>query len=301
MPTVSVIIPTYNRAKLLGRAIQSVLDQTYQDFELFIVDDASTDDTESLVQSFNSPKIRYIRHRQNKGISGARNTGIRSAGGDYIALQDSDDEWLPDKLEKQMRALAAAPPEVGIAYTGFYMIRGKKRKYLPSASITPKDGDIFRSIIQGEYLVSPQTTVIKRECFEKCGLFDERLPALEDWEMSLRLAKHYHFKYINEPLLRYYIQPDSLSRNKSAMVKSYRLILEKYPEDFKRDKRLLAKHYLRLGHFLCSSGELSQGREFFAKSIKINRLNIKAIGVFLLSYLGASPYNILTSRYLRLK
>lgn len=301
MPTVSVIIPTYNRAKLLGRAIQSVLAQTYQDFELIIVDDASTDDTESLVKSFNSEKVKYIRHQKNKGTSAGRNTGIRSAKGDYIALQDSDDEWMPEKLEKQMRAFATAPPEVGVVYTGFYMIANNKKKYLPSASITPKDGNIFSSIIKGEYLVSPQTMVVKRECFEKYGLFDEHFPAMEDWEMSLRLSKHCHFKYIDEPLLQYYIQPDSMSRNKSAMIKSYKMILERYFEDVKQDKRLLAKHYLRLGHFLYSNGELSQGREYFARSIKVYPLHIKAIGALLSSRLGANLYNMLARRYFRFR
>jgi len=293
MPTVSVIIPTYNRATLLGRAIQSVLAQTYQDFELIIVDDASTDNTESLVKSFNSEKVIYMRHQKNKGTSSGRNTGIRSAKGDYIALQDSDNEWMPEKLEKQMSAFAAAPPEVGVVYTGFYMIENNKKKYWPSASITPKNGNIFSSIIKGEYLVSPQTIVVKRECFEKYGLFDERFPALEDWEMALRLAKHYHFKYINEPLLQDYIQPDSMSRNKSAMIKSYKMILERYVEDIKQDKGLLAKHYLRLGHFLYSNGEISPGRDYFTRSIKAYPLYIKAIGAFLASCLGANLYQML--------
>jgi glycosyltransferase involved in cell wall biosynthesis len=299
MPAVSVIIPTYNRAKLLGRAIQSILAQTYQDFELIIVDDGSTDDTESLVKSFNSEKIRYIRHKKNRGASAARNTGIRSAKGEYIALQDSDDEWMPEKLEKQMRAFATAPPEVGVVYTGFYIIANNKKKYMPSASITPKDGNIFSSIIKGEYLVSPQTIVVKRECFERAGMFDEHFPAMEDWEMSLRLSRHYHFKYINEPLVLYSLQPDSISRNKSALTKSYKMILERYFEDIRQDKRLLAKHYLRLGHFLYSNGELRQGKDYFARSIKAYPLHIKAIGAFLSSCLGANLYNMLARRYWR--
>jgi glycosyltransferase involved in cell wall biosynthesis len=301
MPTVSVIIPTYNRTKLLGRDIQSVLAQTYQDFELIIVDDGSTDDTEGLVKNFNSQKIKYSRHRKNKGISASRNTGIRSSRGNYIALQDSDDEWMPDKLEKQLRAFDTAPPEVGVVYTGFYIIANNQKRYQPSASITPKDGDIFSSIIKGEYLVSPQTIMVKRECFEKYGLFDESFPAMEDWEMSLRLAKHCHFKYIDEPLVQYHIQPDSMSLNKGAIIKSYQLILEKYSEDFKQDRRLLAKHYLRLGHFLYYNGEHSRGREYLARSIKLYPLYIKAIGVFLAACLGANLYNTLVRRYFKIK
>jgi glycosyltransferase involved in cell wall biosynthesis len=299
MPTVSVIIPTYNREQLLGRAIKSVLVQTYQDFELIIVDDGSTDNTERLVKNFKSEKIRYIRSRENKGVSAARNIGIQSAKGDYIAFQDSDDEWMPEKLEKQMRAFETAPPEVGIVYTGFLMITVNKRDYKPSAEITPKDGNIFRSILRGEYLVAPQTTVIKRECFEKAGMFDEDFLSLEDWELFLRFSRYYQFKYINEPLLLYYYQPNSVPRIKNVVVRAYKLILKMYFEDIKQDKRLLARHYLRLGHLLYFSGEHNEGRSYFFKSIKAYPLDIKVIGAFLVSFLGANLYNIVAKCYWR--
>ena len=111
---VSVIIPTYNRAKLIKRSILSVLNQTYQNFEIIVVDDGSADDTKSVVESFNNPKIRYIRHDINKGQSAARNTGIKNAKGKYIAFQDSDDEWLPEKLEKQMSCFESPSSHSGI-------------------------------------------------------------------------------------------------------------------------------------------------------------------------------------------
>ncbi len=100
-PTVSVVIPTYNRAHLVGRAIQSVLNQTYHDFEIIIVDDGSIDNTEDVVKSLNDPSIRYTRHDQNRGGSAARNTGIKMARGEYVAFQDSDDEYLPEKVESR--------------------------------------------------------------------------------------------------------------------------------------------------------------------------------------------------------
>lgn len=292
MPTVSIIIPTYNREQLVGRAIQSVFAQTYQDFELIIVDDGSTDDTERLVKSFKSEKIRYIRHRENKGPAAARNTGIRSAQGDYIAFQDSDDEWVPEKLEKQMRALATAPPEVGIVYTNFYVTTKNNRKRFGAyASLAPKGGDVFSSLLKGRFVL-PSATVIKRECFERVGVFDERLSPIEDSELLLRFSRHYHFKCINEPLVLYYPQPDSISKNKSARIKPYKLILEMYFEDIKQDKRILANCYFRLGNILCSAGELSQGKSYLIKSITIYPLYIQAIGAFLVSFLGINIYNM---------
>ena len=101
-PGISVIIPTYNRAHLISRSAKSVLAQTYPDFELIIVDDGSGDNTEEIIEALADPRIRYLRHESNRGVSAARNTGIRAARGDYIAFQDSDDEWLPQKLEKQL-------------------------------------------------------------------------------------------------------------------------------------------------------------------------------------------------------
>jgi len=117
--SVSIVIPTYNRAGLLSRTIQSVLNQTYQDFEIIIVDDGSTDKTEEVVKSFNSKKIFYNRHEENKGANAARNTGIKASRGEYIAFQDSGDEWLPQKLERQMKVFENASPEVGVVYTGY--------------------------------------------------------------------------------------------------------------------------------------------------------------------------------------
>src|SRR4030042_5052103 len=105
MPTVSIIIPTYNRAHLVMRAINSVLDQSFQDFEIIIVDDASRDNTEKMVSGIRDKRIFYIRHEKNRGGSAARNTGIKQARGEYIAFLDSDDEWLPEKLEKQLKVL----------------------------------------------------------------------------------------------------------------------------------------------------------------------------------------------------
>ena len=120
-PTVSVIIPTYNRAKLLPRAIKSVLNQTFKDFEVIIVDDGSTDNTEEVINEFqkHNKRIKYIRHEKNKGAAAARNTGIKIAQGEYIAFQDSDDEWLPNKLEKQMEIFESAPAEIGVVYTDY--------------------------------------------------------------------------------------------------------------------------------------------------------------------------------------
>lgn len=116
-PTVSVIIPTHNRANLIGKAIDSVLDQTCQDFEIIVIDDGSTDNTAEIVKGFDDFKIHYISHELNRGTSAARNTGIKASRGEYIALLDSDDEWLPEKLDRQVEVLQDEPSEVGVVYS----------------------------------------------------------------------------------------------------------------------------------------------------------------------------------------
>lgn len=151
-PTVSVILPTYNRAHLVGRAIQSVLDQMYQDFEIIVVDDGSGDNTEEIINGFTDTRIRYVKHQKNKGGSAARNTGIKLAKGKYIAFQDSDDEWLPDKLEKQMKAFKKASDEVGVVYTGFHRIKDGITYYVPSDDITKKKRETFTIFFYMEIL-----------------------------------------------------------------------------------------------------------------------------------------------------
>jgi len=133
-PTVSVIISTYNRAYLIDRFIQSVLNQTYQDFELIVVDDGSTDNTEDIIRQFQEKdkRIKYIKHDKNKGGSAERNTGIKNSVGKYIAFQDSDDEWFPEKLEKQMEVFKNTSSKVGVVYTGFWRIKDNKKTYIPT-------------------------------------------------------------------------------------------------------------------------------------------------------------------------
>ena len=144
MPQVSVIIPTYNRAHLLSRAIKSVLNQTFQDFEIIIVDDASTDDTDKLVVSFHDSRVRYIQHEKNHGGGAVRNSAIKQAQGDYIAFLDSDDEWLPEKLEKQMKLFNGTSKKVGLVSAGAVDIRNQ----IPYAYYIPKfRGDISRRIL----------------------------------------------------------------------------------------------------------------------------------------------------------
>ncbi len=198
MVTVSVIIPSYNRGHTLGRAINSVLSQKTQSFELIIVDDGSTDDTVFKVQSIKDSRIQLIQHPYNRGVSAARNTGIRASKGKYIAFLDSDDEWLPQKLMEQIHAMELAPLEIGGCATGFILHRIETEVY-ESRSL-PKIQNWRKYLIQGCSLSPGSTFMVRRTCLEDIGLFDEQLIRFEDWEWLLRLIHKYKIIGLSNPL-----------------------------------------------------------------------------------------------------
>ena len=299
-PTVSVIIPTYNRAHLIARAILSVLNQTFQDFELIIVDDSSTDNTEEVVNNFNDKKIRYIQHKVNKGGAAARNTGIKAAKGEFIAFQDSDDEWLPEKLEKQMKVFKTSSAKVGVVYTGFWRIESSKKIYIPFTWVTEKEGDIHDEILKGNF-VTTQSAVVRRECFNKAGTFEERLPRFQDWELFIRISKYYCFKCIDEPLVISYYQTNSISADENAHIRAFELILDKHYEDFKRKRKFLAKHYCYIGSLLCLHNEIKKGRMYLIKAIKFNPLNLKFSLHIFFSLFGRSIYDKVVNSYRKIR
>lgn len=200
-PTVSVIIPTYNRAHLVGRSIQSVLNQTYQDFEIIVVDDASTDNTEEVVKSFNDPRICYIRHKQNHGGSAARNTGIRTARGEYIAFLDSDDEWLPNKVAEQMRVFYGNQ-DCGAVHTGLLHIC--KDEYNEACKGCYSKGWVLKDLLVANVVGGASSVVVKRERLKVAGLFDEKLPSCQDRDMPIQITKHYTFRRVVAPLVKYH-------------------------------------------------------------------------------------------------
>ena len=167
MPKVSVIIPTYNRAAFLRLAIASVLNQTFQNFEIIVIDDASQDHTREVVNSLSDTRIRYIRHEGNRGVAVSRNTGVVNAKGSYIAFLDDDDEWFPEKLQKQFDLLEACQPIVGVVYTGAFIIEESSKRVL--AKVFPKKrGNIFDTIHpQNRSAAYTSTIFLRRKCFKK--------------------------------------------------------------------------------------------------------------------------------------
>jgi len=207
MPTVSVIIPTYNRHELVRGAIASVLTQSFSDFELIVVDDGSEDGTADVVREF--PEVRYV-HQPNRGVSAARNYGVRLSAGDLIAFLDSDDLWRPQKLEQQVRFFSQRS-DAQICQTEEVWLRNGVRVN-PHNKHRKADGDLFARSLE-LCLVSPSAVMMRRELFERMGGFDEDLPACEDYDLWLRIAARLPVRLLDTPLvIKRGGHPDQLSR-----------------------------------------------------------------------------------------
>jgi glycosyltransferase involved in cell wall biosynthesis len=209
MPEVSIIIPTYNSAQYVVEAVESVLAQTWQDFEILVIDDGSTDETARVMHRYEAP-VRYIR-QANGGVAVARNRGIAESRGRYVAFLDADDTWLPHKLERQMETLRQQP-HYRACYSAFTVvdvdlnplgISRRQRRELTLEDLLTR-GNIIGSIC---------TVVCERALFDLVGGFDPALSQCADWDMWVRLAAQTEFLYVDEPLVTYRQHGSNMSRN----------------------------------------------------------------------------------------
>ncbi len=227
-PLVSIIIPSYNRARIIPQAIQSVLNQTYENWELLIVDDGSSIPFE-LESTLKDPRIQILRNATNQGAAAARNKGIHHAKGVYIAFLDTDDQWLPHKLEKQVAFLQNSPPTVGGCVTACHLIYPHKKKirYIPII-------DFYQQSIRGEHMSAGSTLLFKRECLAKVGLQSTDLKRLEDWEWQINFSKYYTWHALPEALASIYVNtPPDFHNVKESIRTLQKRMSFKSPTDTK--------------------------------------------------------------------
>lgn len=220
MDSTSVVIPARNRAAFIGRALASVLTQTVAVSEIIVVDDASDDGTsEAALRS--CPACRVIRLAQQAGAQAARAAGIRAATGEWVAFLDSDDWWLPQKLEWQ---LAKAQEGFSVVHgPGFIRRNGVDEPFV----IPPLEGDIYAGLLKNPAPLYP-CLLVRRECFEKAGYPDPAITACQEWDMSLLLARHYSFGYVDHPLFVYEVQQNSISKDDYRGLRGYEQIVSKW-------------------------------------------------------------------------
>jgi glycosyltransferase involved in cell wall biosynthesis len=222
---ISVVIPTYNYGRFVGEAIDSALGQTMPPLEVVVVDDGSTDDTRERLAKYGD-RIKYV-HQANRGLSGARNTGIRKARGEWIALLDSDDLWHPQKLEHLAVALAVQPDLQAIATDT--VVFSDTIPALPPVVATPDKlrTITLRDLIYGVHFSGGSGAMIRRACFDKIGLFDETLRAVEDLDMWIRIASEFKMARLLEPLTVVRVHPTSMSAQAVSMEANHRRAIGK--------------------------------------------------------------------------
>lgn len=249
-PRVSVILTTYKRQGVLPRAIQSVIDQTMDDWELIIVDDEPSPETAALVESFADGRIRYVAHDRNRGLCAARNTGIGAARAAYVAFLDDDDVFLDRKLECQAGLLDRSPALVGVVSCHEQIVAGDGSTTTRAIDL---EGDVHRRLLRDD-LVRMQLLMVRRTCFDVVGLFDVRLQMHDDFDMTLRLSRAFHFTTVREPLVGIIGTPGSMSSNVQHRIDAIETMISSHPELREvrrvsaRWKRRLARHHGELGH-----------------------------------------------------
>jgi glycosyltransferase involved in cell wall biosynthesis len=289
-PKVSIVLPSYNRAHLIDRAITSLLRQTYKDFEIIVIDDNSCDNTFEVVAKINDSRIKYFRNDVNLGPSGSRNKGMQAAKGEYIAFQDSDDEWALNKLEVMLSVFESAKKKPGMVFSSVYQILsdGKKTKY-PTGNINMESASIYSSILFNNFVATP-AAIITRDCFEKTGLFDTDLKCFEDYDFFIRVAKNYEVIHLAEPLV---VQHQSIGGVNTPQylirAEMLKIIIEKHYEEYLKYPVALSERYFRLGDFYCLSGNGKTGLEYMIRAFKISKFNVQyIIGIFI-ALISLSP------------
>jgi glycosyltransferase involved in cell wall biosynthesis len=279
-PIISIIIPTYNRCNLLPRAINSVLNQSFKNFELIIVDDGSTDETKKIIEKYlkKNSRIKYIYQKNSGSPAQPRNTGIKIAKGNYIAFLDHDDEWFNDKLEKQIKMYIKNNKDnkIGLVGCGAISINTKSKekkiiKFPPSLKI--KSAKALKKIIP----YSCSSIMIKKSIFQEIGLFDEKMRVSDDYDMYIRISRKYRFIFIQEPLFNYYIHENNLSKSNSLinenMIKDVQKIIKKHKKIFSKYPNIYSKILKKIGTYYMLKNNHQLASKYFIKSIKVNPLS----------------------------
>lgn len=305
-PVVSVVIPIHNRAHLLSRALRSVLHQTYRDFEIIVVDDGSSDDPQMVAQKFSQAgvRMRCLCLEQSQGASAARNRGIEAARGAYVAFLDSDDEWLPEKLERQIHLFEHVDEKVGVIYTGAWLsTKGERVR----GRIPTRRGDIHESELRGDYVTQTSTWLVRTKCLDLVGGFDERLPSRQDYDLTLRLSRRFHYDFVRKPLAVLHVDhPDRITGNVEDRIQGTLIVLDKIQRELSecgwwKSRRIISHHLYALGRFCCKAGEYDLGASYLRRAIRQFPFYPKYWVVLVSALGGKQSYHRLSSCVSKLK
>ena len=292
-PALSVIIPAYNRAAIVPRAIRSVLAQTLEDWELIVVDNGSDDGTDLAVKAFTDPRIRLVRHTESRGPSAARNAGIRAAKGKYVAFLDSDDEWLPEKLAGDVRAFRAEP-DAGMVYSGKRLVDEDGRVLL--VRMPTLRGRVYQELMRWDFIGSCSRVTVRKDVLEAAGGFDERLRVRDDWDLWLRVARVAPVAAVDQCVVVRHMGRDQVSGSLRAICEEWNIVVQKYRSEM--PARTLGRHLGALAVMLMNY-EPQRARQLAREALRLKPLQPAVVSAWGASLLGTRTYRYMFTKWTR--
>lgn len=286
MARVSVIIPTYNRSGVLPRAIDSVLNQTYNKFEIIVVDDGSSDNTQEIMESYSDNRIKYVYHETNKGANAARNEGVRRSSGKYISYLDSDDWFLPDYLQKVVDTLDGSPDTIAGAFTGFKMMEGGSVRFSKSHKGVFK----LSHLLPGNSIGTFSVSTFKKDIYNHVGYPDEQMESAQDLDFYIRVLDKYNMIGIDSYLVGYDMNTSGISDNMESKISGQEALINKH--ESKLTGKDMSEIYLSRGKSYAQNGRVCDGISSFIKSIRFNPFDWKGYYHVLFLMFGSQVFNI---------
>lgn len=294
MPKISVITPTYDRLDMIGRAIESVIAQTFTDWEMIIVDDCPEKPAEEVVRRYADPRISYIKHEKNSGGAAARNTAMVRATGEYFAFIDDDDEWYPDTLEILYGALSDTANTVGFCFAA------TENKY-PDGKIhithVPNGiADYHERALTKFHGFIGQTLLVKRAVYEDIGKWDPAFPSHQEIEWVIRITKKYKALGVDRPVVRFFAGYDHprIGNNLPKRIKGRQMLLDRYCSEFEALPVVYAKHLFLIALWYRTLGDYANARETLRHVLKL-RLTLRHLVHYSLLCFNGTPYRILSA------
>lgn len=290
---VSVIIPTFRRSDYLVRAIRSVVNQSYKNIEIIVVDDNQGNDVFrsevklQISRNFANEALTYIEHSTNKGLPAARNTGIREATGEFIAFLDDDDEWLPEKVEKQMALFKSLPENYGVVSCGWNLIHSVNNY---EKQVYPNARGNLSKILGLNHFSPPSMIVVKKSFLELVQGFDEDFRWRQDVELYFRLSQYCLFDFVDECLVNYYFHEGSMSRNAEQRLNAINQFIDKHKIKLLENKLPWSEIHERKGDLAASSGKILVSTKAFVIAFRNRPTRFKILGKLVASFFGALIY-----------